>query len=210
MSSKIAYKKTGLSRLLIILAIILALIWLIPIFLPEDSGWRLGVPFRTFYSIITLLGGLFFILLDAPAPRPPKSTLSVLGWISGIYLATVGSLVLVGMIFPQFQLPEEQTIIPDDPAARGAALFLDSTTTCILCHAIEEQGGTRGPDLGGVATRAETRVEGLTAEEYIRQSILDPTAYIVEGFEPIMPPTLFEVLGEEKFEDLVAFLLTLK
>lgn len=193
-----------------VIAVILMMIWLISVLLPEDSGWRLGIPFRFFFTGITLLGGLFFILLETPAPRAPKSTLGVLAWTSAVYIATVGFLVGIGMIFPQFQIPDEQVIVADDPVARGKALFLDSATTCILCHAIEGQGGTRGPDLAGVATRAETRVEGMTAEEYIRQSMLDPTAFVVEEFEPIMPPGLINVVGEDKFDDLVAFLLSLK
>lgn len=195
---------------LISIVFILALVWLIPLLLSEDSGWRLGLPFRIFFTAIVFLGGLFFVLLESPAPRPPKTTLGVLGWITLIYLSTVGFLVGIGMIFPQFQVPEEQVIIPSDSIARGRALFLDSTTTCILCHAIEGQGATRGPDLSGVATLAETRVEGLSAEEYIRQSILEPNAYIVDDFEPIMPDGLINVVGEDNFDDLVAFLMTLK
>ena len=195
---------------LIIIGVFLALIWILPVILPEDSGWRLGLPFRIFYSAIAILGAIFFYLLESPAPRVPKTTFGTFLRISAVYLATVGFLVLIGMVFPQFQLPEEQVIIPDDPVARGEALFLDSATTCILCHAVEGVGGTRGPDMAGLAARAQSRVEGLSAEEYIRQSVEDPTAYLVEGFEPIMPPGLVAVIGTEKFEDIVAYLLTLE
>jgi hypothetical protein len=64
--------------------------------------------------------------------------------------------------------------------------------------------------LSGVASRAGTRVADLSAEEYIRQSILDPRAYLVDGFDPIMPENVIKVLGEDNFEDLVAFLMTLE
>jgi mono/diheme cytochrome c family protein len=195
---------------LIVVAVITALVWLIPALLPADSGWRLGLPFRIFYTAIAVLGGLFFWLLEAPAPRQPTSGLGVFTSISTVYLATVGFLVGIGMIFPQFQIPTEQVVTAETPAERGKARFFDSATTCILCHAIEGQGGTRGPDLSDVATRAETRVEGLAAEEYIRQSILDPQAYIVAGYDPLMPPGLIKVIGEENLDDLVAYLLTLK
>ena len=68
-----------------------------------------------------------------------------------------------------------------------------------------------GPSFAGVATRAETRVPGMTAEEYLRQSILDPNAYIVEGFEPDMaPPNFAEILTDEQVDDLVAFMMTFK
>ena len=50
----------------------------------------------------------------------------------------------------------------------------------------------------------------MSAEEYLRQSILDPNAYIVEGFEPDMaPPNFAEILSDEQVDDLIAFLMTL-
>ncbi|MBW8011516.1 MAG: cytochrome c [Chloroflexi bacterium] len=195
---------------LITIVIFLAAIWILPVFLPEESGWRLGLPFQVFYTAIAILGAVFFYLLESPTPSTPKTTFGIWFRISAVFLATVGFLVLVGMVFPQFQLPEEQLVIIDDPVARGEAQFLNSATTCILCHAVDGQGGTRGPDMAEIGTRAATQVEGLTAEEYIRQSIQDPTAFVVEGFEPIMPPGLAEIIGDEPFEDIVAYLLSLK
>jgi hypothetical protein len=75
---------------------------------------------------------------------------------------------------------------------------------------VDGQGGTRGPDLSGLASRAGGRVEGLGAEEYIRQSILESTAFVVDGYDPIMPPGLLNVVGEDNFDDLVAYLMTLE
>lgn len=68
-----------------------------------------------------------------------------------------------------------------------------------------------GPALAGVATRAETRISGLSAEAYIRNSILEPGAYTVEGFPAeIMPRTLKDELSPDDLEAVVAYLLTLK
>jgi hypothetical protein len=48
----------------------------------------------------------------------------------------------------------------------------------------------------------------LSAEEYIHQSIIDPNAYIVEGFQPnIMPQNFEELIAPEQLSDLIAFLL---
>ena len=47
--------------------------------------------------------------------------------------------------------------------------------------------GFVGPDLTDLADRAGDRVEGLTADEYVRQSVLDPQAYIVIGYGGQMP-----------------------
>ena len=50
---------------------------------------------------------------------------------------------------------------------------------------------------------------GLSAEEYLRESIVDPAAYIVEGYsDGTMPKGFRFLLSEEDIDSLVAFLLT--
>ena len=95
-----------------------------------------------------------------------------------------------------------------DPVARGRVVFI--TAGCNACHTISGiSTGTVGPPLDGLATHAADRVAGLTAEEYIQQSILDPSAYLVEGFnDGIMPQNFSDLLTEEQIADLLAFLLT--
>ena len=67
-----------------------------------------------------------------------------------------------------------------------------------------------GPSFDGIASRAQTRVPGLSAEEYLRQSIVEPNAYVVDGFPTgQMFNNYAEVLTEEDIDNLVAFLLTL-
>jgi ferredoxin len=100
-------------------------------------------------------------------------------------------------------------------ADAGRSLFMENTfgtnTGCRLCHSLEPDVVLVGPSLAGVATRAETRVPGLSAEEYLHQSIVDPNAYVVEGFpKGQMFQNFAEVLTEEQIDSLVAFLLTLK
>ena len=55
---------------------------------------------------------------------------------------------------------------------------------------------------------AAERVPGLFAEEYIRQSLLDPHAYVVEGYDVSMSSYLEYLLSPEEIYNLVAFLLT--
>jgi mono/diheme cytochrome c family protein len=87
-------------------------------------------------------------------------------------------------------------------AAAGETLF---AANCAGCHQAED--GT-GPARTGMGERAATRVEGMDAAEYLHQSIVDPHAYVVEGFSDIMPDTYEESLSEEDINNLVAFLLT--
>lgn len=67
---------------------------------------------------------------------------------------------------------------PDGDAARGEELFL--TYGCTGCHGNleDEASAAVGPWLGEIADVGETRVEGLTAEEYVYESILDSSAFI--------------------------------
>jgi hypothetical protein len=52
-------------------------------------------------------------------------------------------------------------------------------------------------------------VEGLSAEDYLHQSILEPDAYVVSGFpEGTMPKVWGDVLSDEQVDQLIAYLLT--
>ena len=82
---------------------------------------------------------------------------------------------------------------------------------CSRCHDLAAGSVLVGPSMAGVAGRAGERVPGLDAEAYIRQSIMDPKAYTVEGFtEGLMPEDISTQLGQENLDAVVAFLLTLK
>jgi len=100
-----------------------------------------------------------------------------------------------------------------DPA-RGKEIFFASSigqsAGCRVCHSIKPGEKKVGPSLAGIATRAATRVPGMSAEEYIRQSIVDPGAYVVEGFPNAMLPDMAEKLSDQDLEDLIAFLMTLR
>jgi mono/diheme cytochrome c family protein len=103
----------------------------------------------------------------------------------------------------------------DDPLLAGRIVF--NQLGCPACHTIEGVStGPIGPELTHVATNAATRVEGMTAEEYIRESILDPAAFISPDCptgpctEPtVMPLTFGESLTDEQLDALVLYLLSL-
>jgi cytochrome c len=105
-----------------------------------------------------------------------------------------------------------------DPA-RGEQLFRGAAPiaggnlpACIECHPVTP--GDRsdiGPGLAGVADRAATTVPEQTAEEYLRQAIVRPDAYLAGGFqEGIMPRNYDDGLSPQELDDLVAYLLTLR
>jgi mono/diheme cytochrome c family protein len=87
-------------------------------------------------------------------------------------------------------------------AANGKALF---DQACSGCHAAVDGAG---PALPGMAERAATRVEGMSAEDYLHEAIVEPSAYLVEGFADIMPKTYGEQYDEAQLADIIAYILT--
>ena len=92
---------------------------------------------------------------------------------------------------------EQPNLLPGQ-AELGKPLF--TQYACIGCHSLADQKLT-GPPLNGVANRLPLAK--------LRESILNPTAEITEGYEPAMPS--FEgVIPPQDLEHLLSYLLTLK
>ena len=91
-------------------------------------------------------------------------------------------------------------------AVQGQQVF---SAECARCHAIADETVIVGPPLGGIATRAGSRVDGATAEQYLFKSILAPDSYLVDGYENLMPADLAKKLTGEEMDAVVAYLLTL-
>ena len=106
---------------------------------------------------------------------------------------------------------------PVGDAANGELLFArpligaENAPGCITCHSLFPDVTLVGPSPVGVAARAEAAAPGQTAEQYLRESITRPDAYLVAGFDPgQMYQNYGEELTEEEIDDLVAYLLTLR
>jgi len=85
----------------------------------------------------------------------------------------------------------------------GKELF--SSLGCSTCHRSDVQG--RGPSLAGIYNKPVLLEDGRTVtadDDYLRESILNPTAKIVSGFKPIMP-TFQGIVSEEQLNALVAY-----
>jgi hypothetical protein len=97
---------------------------------------------------------------------------------------------------------------------RGAQLFAQGQgeiPPCSTCHqtVTGQFGFSAGPNLDRIGERAGTQVDGLGAEAYLRQSILEPERYLVSGYRDIMYPGYSAHLTEQYIQDLIAYLLTL-
>jgi mono/diheme cytochrome c family protein len=95
-----------------------------------------------------------------------------------------------------------------DPVSRGGQLY--RSLGCANCHEPNLFGQRLGPPLDHIGTVAGSRIPGMTAEEYIRQSILDPGAYVVPGYQDSMPRGLGRDLSPTDLDALVAYLLSLR
>ncbi len=91
------------------------------------------------------------------------------------------------------------------PAEAGARLF--RSRGCAQCHAMDGRARI-GPPLGGLVGRRVVLRDGsvLVADEnYVRESILEPQARIVAGYEPVMP-TFKGRLADAEITALIAYL----
>ncbi len=101
-------------------------------------------------------------------------------------------------------------------AANGEELYNQtvigsaSAPGCITCHSLEPDVVLVGPSHAGLANRAGSYQEGVSAEDYLRESIVDPDAHIVEGYTPgVMYLNFGEELQAREINDLIAYMLTL-
>ena len=193
-------------------AALLVLVWVLLPLVPEETGLRFGLGFRIFFTAIIVLSALFFWFLEQERIPYPRSALGVFVSAAAVYIATVGFLVAVATIAPQFGLPRPEGEAGElQGAERGKALFFRDDVGCFRCHMVAGTGGTRGPDLTHVAGRAGQRVPNLPAERYLLEKVRAGATYqfLVPEYVPMMP-AFGQMLSEEQVADLVAFLLSLQ
>ena len=116
-------------------------------------------------------------------------------------------LVMLSLTACSVATPVPPTPTPSALVLQGQKVF---TARCATCHALVPDTIIIGPSLYGIATVAETRVPGQSADEYILLSILRPGDYIVEGFNNVMITNFAKELTNEDMNALVAFMMTLK
>ena len=102
-------------------------------------------------------------------------------------------------------------------AARGRALIVERSSTCILCHSgpFPEQKfqGDLAPNLAGAGSRwsgGQLRLRLVDASRLNATTIM-PAYYRNDGFNRVGPPWRGKpILSAEQIEDIVAYLMTLR
>jgi len=136
--------------------------------------------------------------------------------ILGVVIATLGVYTWVANAIPQVesQVPEEVSFSADVSAeelvSTGEELF-QGAGGCTACHGL----GTRAPSLredhaglGPIGARCGDQVDGMSCKEYLHESMVNPGDYVVDGFNPIMPPQN-RILTSNQIWAIIAYLESL-
>lgn len=128
-------------------------------------------------------------------------------WLVSIFGTFIAACCLIALLLnlPSKASADQAKFAPT--VGEGANLFLSQG--CAACH---QSGASQiAPNLQGLfgSTRVFTDESELIADEaYIRRSIITPTANIIKGYPPAMPP--FAHLPEGQIDALVAYIKSLR
>jgi mono/diheme cytochrome c family protein len=133
--------------------------------------------------------------------------------IFGVVLGTLALYTLIANKIPQVQsevpraLSLGANVTPEQLVTAGDQLY-HGAGGCTACHGL----GTRAPNLltdeqgqGQIGARCGKREAGKDCKAYLYESLTSPRAFVVQGYEPIMPD-LGRTLSPQQLWALVAFL----
>jgi mono/diheme cytochrome c family protein len=133
--------------------------------------------------------------------------------ILGIVLGTLALYTLIANKIPQVQSEVPQAlslganVTPEQLVAAGQKVYT-GIGGCTTCHGL----GERAPNLltdekgqGPIGARCGKREPGKTCKQYLYESLDNPTAYVVSGYQPIMP-VMTKQLSPEQVWSVIAFL----
>ena len=136
--------------------------------------------------------------------------------IGALVVATTAFYGYVGQMVPQKEVqPPQETVLRTDlttaDMVKVGREIMEGKGLCLTCHTIGKSGALRFPDLDGVAVRAKSRVPGLSEVDYLAQSMYEPDAFIVQGFNPGMPAINKPPIGltDQEILCVIAYLQTL-
>jgi cytochrome c551/c552 len=104
-------------------------------------------------------------------------------------------------------LPEDVTAaLASADVARAEQIAL--VNACTGCHSLDPNVALAGPTWYQVADAAAGRVPGESPALYVYESIMNPSKFIVAGFQDgVMPKDFAERLSTQELADLIAYLL---
>ena len=132
-------------------------------------------------------------------------TLAALLLIYGFVAASRSSSDTISTARPGVYAVDAAAALTDAQAHKGKALVEEFN--CVVCHVLGDNH--IAPRFQGLADRAGARRPALSAEQYLFESIVDPGAFLVEGYANAMPANYAGRLGREEIGHIIAYLMTL-
>jgi len=133
--------------------------------------------------------------------------------ILGVVLGTLALYTLIANKIPQVQseVPRALTlgadVTPEQLAQAGEQVFT-GIGGCTTCHGL----GTRAPNLltdekgqGPIGARCAKRESGKDCKSYLHEALTQPGAFVVPGYEPIMPD-MSRTLSPQQVWAVIAYL----
>ncbi len=102
-----------------------------------------------------------------------------------VFYAYVGHMVPQQITYPPEDVELKASMTSEEMVKTGEEIVA-TKGTCLACHTIGSDAPGRFPDLGGIGARAASRKPGLNDVDYLAESLYEPNAYIVDGFNPGM------------------------
>lgn len=83
----------------------------------------------------------------------------------------------------------EEGISPEDLLRVGEEIVFGKGQ-CMVCHPAKPESGMRAPAMSaiGAEMEKEAKERGITPEEQVFEALVNPSKYVVKGFEDIMSP----------------------
>lgn len=127
-----------------------------------------------------------------------------------VFYTYVGQLVPQKEVHPPVEIALSKEMGPDEMRRVGREL-MEGKGLCFTCHTVGKKGSLRFPDLEGIGARAGQRIPGLSDVEYLAQSLYQPDLFVVEGFNPGMPPVNKPPIGltDDEIRAVIAYLQSL-
>lgn len=122
-----------------------------------------------------------------------------------------GVMVVSEEAFQQWVAEQQELAMAQTPEGRGKKLATENG--CFGCHSVTAESLPNAPSWFGLFGSTVKLADGTSVvadEAYLRASIVEPMAAVVEGYTPIMPLTYGEILSDEEIADIIAFIISLK
>lgn len=183
-------------------------------------------------TVVLSISGVILIVLGLRSPEPvlgapavPQTPPEPLSPVQLIFTGLAGFLAVVVLALtlgvPIPGRGEARAVVPltkieprptvDASALAGAELGKQvfARAACNTCHGIQEGQKIVGPSMHGIWKIAATRKPGVSARDYLHESIVKPGAFVVEGYpDGVMPQNLGQTLKPVEIDALLAYFET--